>query len=116
MYRDKDPPCNLEGRDDCFSPNEAGMGRCRIELGEDKPFIELLPELLRNYGRAVEHGNRNIYQALPRMLTIWFEYGDYCCANISPANTKVRFFFSVHTKTSEVASSITLSCRPLTLK
>ena len=65
------------------------MQCCRIELGEDKPFIELLPELLRNYGHAVEHGNRNIYQALPRMLTIWFEYGDYCCANISPANTKV---------------------------
>ncbi|BDA43155.1 Serine/threonine-protein kinase ATR at C-terminar half [Coccomyxa sp. Obi] len=64
--------------------------KARIELGEDKPFIELLPELLRNYGHAVEHGNRNIYQALPRMLTIWFEYGDYCCANISPANTKER--------------------------
>jgi hypothetical protein len=35
--------------------------------------MEILPEVLRNYGRAVQFGNCNIYQSLPRMLTIWFE-------------------------------------------
>jgi len=52
--------------------------------------MEVLPEVLRNYGRAVQHGNRNIYQSLPRMLTIWFQYGDYCCANAKPADNRVR--------------------------
>lgn len=52
--------------------------------------MEVLPEVLRNYGRAVQHGNRNIYQSLPRMLTIWFQYGDYCCANAKHADNRVR--------------------------
>jgi hypothetical protein len=60
----------------------------RIALGEDQPFMEILPEVLRNYGRAVQYGNRNIYQSLPRMLTIWFEYGNYCYANVRQADNK----------------------------
>jgi serine/threonine-protein kinase ATR len=52
--------------------------------------MEILPEVLRNYGRAVQFGNCNIYQSLPRMLTIWFEYGDYCYANVKHADNRVR--------------------------
>lgn len=62
----------------------------RIALGEDQPFMEILPEVLRNFGRAVQCGNRNIYQSLPRMLTIWFEYGNYCYSNSRHADNRVR--------------------------
>ncbi|KAK9914842.1 hypothetical protein WJX75_001188 [Coccomyxa subellipsoidea] len=64
--------------------------KARIALGEDQPFMEILPEVLRNYGRAVQFGNCNIYQSLPRMLTIWFEYGDYCYANVKHADNRER--------------------------
>ncbi len=57
--------------------------------------MEILPEVLRNYGRAVQFGNRNIYQSLPRMLTIWFEYGDYCYANVKHADNRVLPLFHV---------------------
>lgn len=62
---------------------------CRIILGEDQPFMEILHEVLRNYGKSVLHGHKHIYQSMPRMLTIWFEYGNYCSANPAPSGNKV---------------------------
>lgn len=50
-------------------------GRSRIKLGEDKPHLSLLPEVLANYGRAVQAGSRHIYRALPRLLTLFFDFG-----------------------------------------
>ena len=66
------------------------MHCCRIILGEDQPFMEILHEVLRNYGRCVAHGHQHIYQSMPRMLTIWFEYGNYCSANPAPSGNKAR--------------------------
>ena len=28
---------------------------CRIPLGEDQPHLEILPEVIRNYGLAVQY-------------------------------------------------------------
>ena len=53
-------------------------------LGEDQPFTEILPEVLRCYAKCVLHGHRHVYQALPRMLTIWFEHGMHCHASPPP--------------------------------
>jgi serine/threonine-protein kinase ATR len=50
---------------------------CRIVLGEDKPFLEITPEVIKAYGSALQHGHKHIYQAMPRMLTVWFEYGNH---------------------------------------
>jgi hypothetical protein len=50
--------------------------------------MEILHEVLRNYGRCVAHGHKHIYQSMPRMLTIWFEYGNYCAANPAPSGNK----------------------------
>ena len=52
--------------------------------------MEILHEVLRNYGRSVLHGHMHIYQSMPRMLTIWFEYGNYCSANPAPSGNKAR--------------------------
>ena len=57
-------------------------------MGEDQPFMEILHEVLRNYGKSVLHGHTHIYQSMPRMLTIWFEYGNYCSANPAPSGNK----------------------------
>lgn len=47
----------------------------RIPLGEDQPHLEILPEVIRNYGLAVQYGHRHIFQSLPRLLTLWFDFG-----------------------------------------
>ena len=50
---------------------------CRIPLGEDQPHLEILPEVIRNYGLAVQYGHRHIFQSLPRLLTLWFDFGSH---------------------------------------
>lgn len=50
-------------------------GKSRIKLGEDRPHLAFLPEVMRNYGRSVQAGSRHIYRSLPRLLTLWFEFG-----------------------------------------
>ncbi|KAL3137629.1 hypothetical protein ABBQ38_004906 [Trebouxia sp. C0009 RCD-2024] len=52
-------------------------GRSRIPLGEDQPHLEILPEVMRNYGLAVQYGHRHIFQSLPRLLTLWFDFGSH---------------------------------------
>ena len=53
-------------------------------MGEDQPFTEILPEVLRSYASCVLHGHRHVYQALPRLLTIWFEHGMHCHTSPPP--------------------------------
>ncbi|KAK9807336.1 hypothetical protein WJX73_002849 [Symbiochloris irregularis] len=55
--------------------------RQKVKLGEDEPFTDILKEVLYNYGTSVQHGIRHVYQTLPRMLTVWFEFGSYCLHN-----------------------------------
>ena len=50
--------------------------------------MEILHEVLANYGKSVLHGHKHIYQSMPRMLTIWFEYGNYCSANPAHSGNK----------------------------
>ena len=58
-------------------------------LGEDQPYMEIVPEVLKNYGQAIRHGHRHIYRSLPRMLTVWFDFGSTCAAQKTPPG-KVR--------------------------
>ncbi len=55
--------------------------------------MEILHEVLRNYGKSVLYGHTHIYQSMPRMLTIWFEYGNYCSANPAPSGNKACLAF-----------------------
>ncbi|KAA6417036.1 MAG: serine threonine- kinase ATR-like, partial [Trebouxia sp. A1-2] len=48
-----------------------------IPLGEDQPHLEILPEVIRNYGLAVQYGHQHIFQSLPRLLTLWFDFGSH---------------------------------------
>ena len=36
---------------------------------------EYVPLVIKNYGLAMTHGTKTIYQSMPRMLTIWFDFG-----------------------------------------
>ena len=45
-------------------------------LGKDKAWMDILPEVIKNYGQAVQYGHRQIFQALPRLLTLWTGFGE----------------------------------------
>ncbi len=50
---------------------------CAVQLGEDKPFLELLPDVIKSYGMSLMYGHTHTSQSLPRMLTLWFDFGTY---------------------------------------
>ena len=38
-------------------------------------YSEFLQFIIRHYGRALLYGNKYIYQCMPRMLTLWLDFG-----------------------------------------
>ena len=48
-----------------------------LQLGEDKPFLEMLPDVIKSYGMSMMYGHSHTSQSLPRMLTLWFEFGTF---------------------------------------
>ena len=72
------PHPDSEGHSDDLSDTENTLWHMhRIPLGEDQPHLEILPEVIRNYGLAVQYGHRHIFQSLPRLLTLWFDFGSH---------------------------------------
>ncbi|UPR01432.1 phosphatidylinositol kinase [Chloropicon primus] len=43
---------------------------------QPKKHYEYIPLVLKNYGECIQHGTKTIYQSMPRMLTVWFEFGN----------------------------------------
>lgn len=33
--------------------------------------------MIKGYGMSMQHGNAHTSQSLPRMLTLWFDFGTY---------------------------------------
>lgn len=72
----------------------SGWCLSRIPLGEDQPYLEILPLVLANYGTAVQCGTRHIFESLPRLLTLWFEFGSQQMANRS-TSVKVQMLLNL---------------------
>jgi len=64
---------NLEKRGDKVFDRLGG--KSRVKLNQDRPFYSYYPEVVETYGKCVLSGTENIYQTLPRLLTLWFELG-----------------------------------------
>ncbi|KAJ0746764.1 putative non-specific serine/threonine protein kinase [Helianthus annuus] len=41
----------------------------------EKPWLYLVPDVLLFYAKGLHRGHKNLFQALPRLLTLWFEFG-----------------------------------------
>lgn len=39
--------------------------------------MDLLPQVLKHYGMAVKYGHRHIFQTLPRLLTLYLDFGTF---------------------------------------
>jgi tetratricopeptide (TPR) repeat protein len=46
------------------------------DLQVDAVFHAHLINLMKNYVQALTHGTKFLFQSLPRLLTLWFEYGE----------------------------------------
>eukprot|EP00898_Chlorokybus_atmophyticus_P004675 jgi/Chlat1/5208/Chrsp33S05180 len=51
---------------------------------EAKHYLLYLPDVLAQYAKALRLGHRQIFQSLPRMLTLWFEFGALNLEDASP--------------------------------
>ncbi|ONK66743.1 uncharacterized protein A4U43_C06F11490 [Asparagus officinalis] len=60
---------------------------------EEKPWWSHLPDVLLNYAKGLHRGHRHLFQALPRLLTLWFEFGSIYHKNGSHKSMK-----TVHTR------------------
>ena len=76
-------------------------GKSRVKLNQDRPFYTYYPEVIETYGKCVLSGTENIYQTLPRLLTLWFELGSDAY-NSSPASA----IGQVHEKVMSVMNSL----------
>ncbi|KAL4128066.1 hypothetical protein PRIC2_007060 [Phytophthora ramorum] len=57
------------------------------DLALDSVFHAHLINLMKNYVQALTHGTKFVFQSLPRLLTLWFEYGEVLYASSSSGRT-----------------------------
>ncbi|KMT01328.1 hypothetical protein BVRB_9g213440 isoform A [Beta vulgaris subsp. vulgaris] len=63
-------------------------------LNAEKPWWVYLPEALLFYAKGLHRGHKNLFQALPRLLTLWFDFGSVY-QQIGPSNKDLK---NVHGK------------------
>ncbi|XP_024312541.1 serine/threonine-protein kinase ATR [Brachypodium distachyon] len=54
-------------------PSSAGSSKAPAE---EKPWWDSLPTVALCYAKGLHKGHKNLFQALPRLLTLWFEFGN----------------------------------------
>ncbi|KAG2649180.1 hypothetical protein PVAP13_1NG062788 [Panicum virgatum] len=57
---------------------------------KEKPWWELLMGVLLCYAKAIHRGHKNLFQALPRMLTLWFEFGSMYAQDESSSDQHMK--------------------------
>lgn len=70
--------------------NEERANDTSLSIAPDSGFHQLLINLMRNYISTLKHGTKYVYQALPRLLTLWFEYGELLHAGALRKNKTMR--------------------------
>ncbi|XP_072968879.1 serine/threonine-protein kinase ATR [Typha angustifolia] len=62
---------------------------------EEKPWWSYLPDALLFYAKGLHKGHKNLFQALPRLLTLWFEFGSIYHKDGLSSNKTMK---AVHTR------------------
>ncbi|KAL9238429.1 hypothetical protein vseg_012850 [Gypsophila vaccaria] len=66
-----------------------------ISTNNEKPWWVYLPEALLFYAKGLHRGHKNLFQALPRLLTLWFDFGSIYQQSGSSTNKEMK---KVHEK------------------
>ena len=61
-----------------------------------------MPDVLLFYAKGLHRGHKNLFQALPRLLTLWFEFGSFYLRRGSSSNKDLKDLKSVHAKVSVI--------------
>jgi serine/threonine-protein kinase ATR len=64
-------------------------------VNTEKRWWSHVPDVLLFYAKGLHRGHRNLFQALPRLLTLWFEFGSFYQRSGSSSNKDMK---SVHGK------------------
>ncbi|KAL5561258.1 hypothetical protein UlMin_031005 [Ulmus minor] len=54
----------------------------------EKPWWTYMPDVLLFYAKGLHRGHKNLFQALPRLLTLWFDFGTFYQRNGVSNNLK----------------------------
>lgn len=66
------------------------MSNDSTELVIDSVFHAHLINLMKNYVLALSYGTKFVFQSLPRLLTLWFEYGEVLYASAISGRTSSK--------------------------
>ncbi|KAI4367378.1 hypothetical protein MLD38_023121 [Melastoma candidum] len=58
--------------------------------GSEKCWWSYLPDVLLFYAKGLHRGHKNLFQALPRLLTLWFDFGSFYLKCGSSANKDMK--------------------------
>ncbi|KAI3441185.1 Non-specific serine/threonine protein kinase [Psidium guajava] len=64
-------------------------------LNAEKCWWSHLPDVLLFYAKGLHRGHKNLFQALPRLLTLWFDFGSFYQKSSLSSNKDLK---SVHGK------------------
>ncbi|KAK4562116.1 hypothetical protein RGQ29_004827, partial [Quercus rubra] len=56
-------------------PSASSVGSSNVNT--EKCWWSYVPDVLLFYARGLHRGHKNLFQALPRLLTLWFEFGSF---------------------------------------
>jgi len=71
-------------------------------LNGEKRWWSYLPDVLLFYAKGLHRGHRNLFQALPRLLTLWFDFGSM----YQRRGSSNKDLVNVHSKVSREISSL----------
>ncbi|CAN4112596.1 unnamed protein product [Withania somnifera] len=59
-------------------------------MNTERSWWSYLPDVLLFYAKGLHRGHRNLFQALPRLLTLWFDFGGVYHISSSRANKELK--------------------------
>lgn len=74
-------------------PSASSAGSSNVNT--EKRWWSYVPDVLLFYAKGLHRGHKNLFQALPRLLTLWFEFGSFYLRTGSSSNKDLK---SVHAK------------------
>lgn len=57
---------------------------------DEQPWWNYLPDVILYYAKGLHKGHRHLFQALPRLLTLWFEFGSSYRGEVLSSNAAIK--------------------------
>ncbi|KAM7257739.1 hypothetical protein ACFE04_013480 [Oxalis oulophora] len=59
-------------------------------MNTEKRWWSYMPDVLLFYAKGLHRGHKNLFQALPRLLTLWFDFGSFYQRSGSPSDKDLQ--------------------------